>query len=64
MKVIDEFGKERDAEILKVITHEVPENGELVPKDFIQIKINGKNFNWDSFIPLDIFRENNPNIEL
>jgi len=64
MKIIDEYGKERDADILGVTTHEIEDNGEMIMKDFLQIKINGKNLNWETYIPLKIFRENNPEIEI
>ena len=67
MKIIDEYGKEREADIIKVITHEYPDvinEGEKILEDFLHVKIKGKNLEWESWIPLEKFKELNPEVIL
>ena len=72
MKIIDVNGKEKEAESIKIIDHEVPivgpntKEGEMKTVKYVEVSIRGKHRDstWKEWYPLKNFKEMNPNIKV
>jgi len=67
MKIIDPEGKEREVDILGVVTHDNMDavTGEVAEQiEYVEVNVIGNHREWKNWYPLNKFLEMNPDIDL
>lgn len=65
MEIIDENGKRREISSMKIISHPVSDgNGGVTNVEFVEYTVHGKVREWVDWCPLNVFRTNNPGVEI
>lgn len=67
MKIIDTEGKEREVDILGIVTHDNMNaiSGEVAEQvEYVEVNVKGNHREWKNWYPLDEFRKLNPHADI
>ena len=67
MKIVDTEGKEREVDILGIVTHDNMNavTGEVAEQiEYVEVNVIGNHREWKNWYPLDEFRKLNPHVDI